>query len=67
MKSFIGTGVALITPFKKDLTVDVEALKKEIRELEQELLSVNYEKQCPHCGRFIDKKSIFCSKCGKNL
>ena len=28
MKSFIGTGVALITPFKKDLTVDVEALKK---------------------------------------
>lgn len=27
MKSFIGTGVALITPFKKDLTVDIEALK----------------------------------------
>ncbi len=27
MKSFKGTGVALITPFKKDLTVDVEALK----------------------------------------
>jgi len=27
MKSFIGTGVALITPFKKDLSVDVEALK----------------------------------------
>lgn len=28
MKSFIGTGVALITPFKKDLSVDVDALKK---------------------------------------
>lgn len=28
MKSFIGTGVALITPFKKDFSVDVEALKK---------------------------------------
>lgn len=28
MQAFVGTGVALITPFKKDLTVDVEALKK---------------------------------------
>ena len=28
MKSFIGTGVALITPFKKDLSIDVAALKK---------------------------------------
>jgi 4-hydroxy-tetrahydrodipicolinate synthase len=28
MQSLIGTGVALVTPFKKDLTVDVEALKK---------------------------------------
>lgn len=28
MKSFIGTGVALITPFKKDLSVDVEALER---------------------------------------
>lgn len=28
MKSFIGTGVALITPFKKDLSVDVDALKR---------------------------------------
>ncbi len=28
MQKFIGTGVALITPFKKDLTLDVEALKK---------------------------------------
>lgn len=27
MQSLIGTGVALITPFKKDLSVDVEALK----------------------------------------
>ena len=27
MKKLIGTGVALITPFKKDLSVDVEALK----------------------------------------
>jgi 4-hydroxy-tetrahydrodipicolinate synthase len=26
MQSLIGTGVALVTPFKKDLTVDVEAL-----------------------------------------
>ncbi|HET8810402.1 MAG TPA: 4-hydroxy-tetrahydrodipicolinate synthase [Flavobacteriaceae bacterium] len=25
---FLGTGVALVTPFKKDLSVDVEALKK---------------------------------------
>ena len=31
MKSFIGTGVALITPFKKDLSVDVEALKSIIK------------------------------------
>ena len=28
MQKFIGTGVALITPFKKDLTVDVDALIK---------------------------------------
>ncbi len=28
MQSLIGTGVALVTPFKKDFTVDVEALKK---------------------------------------
>lgn len=31
MKSFIGTGVALITPFKKDLSVDVEALKRVVQ------------------------------------
>lgn len=28
MQSFKGTGVALVTPFKKDLTVDVEALQR---------------------------------------
>lgn len=28
MKKFFGTGVALVTPFKKDLSVDVEALEK---------------------------------------
>ncbi|MGX7666165.1 4-hydroxy-tetrahydrodipicolinate synthase [Flavobacterium pedocola] len=28
MQSFIGTGVALVTPFKKDFSVDVEALKR---------------------------------------
>lgn len=28
MQQFIGTGVALITPFKKDYSVDVDALKK---------------------------------------
>lgn len=28
MQALIGTGVALITPFKKDFSVDVEALKK---------------------------------------
>ena len=28
MQSLIGTGVALVTPFKKDLTVDLEALKR---------------------------------------
>lgn len=28
MKSLIGTGVALVTPFKKDLTVDFEALER---------------------------------------
>lgn len=28
MSKFIGTGVALITPFKEDLSVDLEALKK---------------------------------------
>ncbi len=31
MKSLIGTGVALVTPFKKDFSVDVEALKKIVR------------------------------------
>lgn len=31
MKSFIGTGVALITPFKKNLSVDVEALKSIVK------------------------------------
>lgn len=28
MQDFVGTGVALITPFKKDFSVDTEALKK---------------------------------------
>ncbi len=28
MQEFIGTGVALVTPFKKDFSVDVEALKR---------------------------------------
>lgn len=28
MQQFVGTGVALITPFKKDYSVDVDALKK---------------------------------------
>ena len=28
MQSLIGTGVALVTPFKKDLTIDLEALKR---------------------------------------
>lgn len=28
MQKFVGTGVALVTPFKKDFSVDVEALKK---------------------------------------
>lgn len=28
MQSFIGTGVALVTPFKKDLSLDAEALKR---------------------------------------
>ncbi len=28
MQAFIGTGVALVTPFKKDFTVDVDALKR---------------------------------------
>ena len=27
MQSLIGTGVALVTPFKKDFSVDIEALK----------------------------------------
>ena len=28
MQSLIGTGVALVTPFKKDFSVDVDSLKK---------------------------------------
>ena len=28
MKKFVGTGVALVTPFKKDFSVDVDALKR---------------------------------------
>ena len=28
MQAFIGTGVALVTPFKKDFSVDTEALTK---------------------------------------
>lgn len=31
MQSLIGTGVALVTPFKKDFSVDVEALQKIVR------------------------------------
>lgn len=31
MNQLVGTGVALITPFKDDLSVDVEALKKVVR------------------------------------
>lgn len=31
MKELIGTGVALVTPFKKDFSVDVEALKRIVR------------------------------------
>ena len=28
MKSFIGTGVALVTPFKSDFSIDFDAIKK---------------------------------------
>ena len=28
MKKLIGTGVALVTPFKEDLSIDINALKK---------------------------------------
>ena len=28
MQSFVGTGVALVTPFKKDFSVDFEALER---------------------------------------
>ena len=28
MQSFVGTGVALVTPFKKDFSVDFDALEK---------------------------------------
>jgi len=31
MQSLIGTGVALVTPFKKDFSVDVEALKRIVK------------------------------------
>lgn len=31
MKSLIGTGVALVTPFKKDFSVDIDALKRIVR------------------------------------
>ena len=31
MKELIGTGVALITPFKEDFSVDVEGLKRVVR------------------------------------
>ena len=31
MRKFVGTGVALITPFKEDHSVDVEALKRLVR------------------------------------
>lgn len=31
MEKFVGTGVALITPFKEDKSVDVEALKKVVK------------------------------------
>jgi 4-hydroxy-tetrahydrodipicolinate synthase len=31
MKELVGTGVALVTPFKKDYSVDVDALKKVVR------------------------------------
>lgn len=31
MQSLIGTGVALVTPFKKDMSVDVEALKRIVK------------------------------------
>ena len=54
------------SPFNK-LFVDIQTIKKEIKDLEKQLLSLNDEKQCPHCGKFIDKRSIFCNKCGKNL
>ena len=32
MEAFVGTGVALITPFKKDLSVDTEALSKLVQD-----------------------------------
>ena len=31
MKAFVGTGVALITPFKEDLSVDIQALNKLVK------------------------------------
>ena len=40
MKKFVGTGVALITPFKEDRSVDVEALKELVRFQKQN--GINY-------------------------
>ena len=40
MKKFVGTGVALITPFKEDRSVDVEALKALVRFQKQN--GINY-------------------------
>jgi 4-hydroxy-tetrahydrodipicolinate synthase len=28
MKELVGTGVALVTPFKEDLSIDINALRK---------------------------------------
>ena len=40
MQALIGTGVALITPFKKDFSIDIEALKRIVAILLMEELNI---------------------------
>ena len=46
---------------------EISALKKELQELNDQKVEVKGKKVCPECGKNVDAKSAFCSKCGAQL
>lgn len=45
--------------------VEIAKQFDEISKLEAQILALKEEKKCVQCGEEINKKDVFCSKCGK--